>query len=90
MLFRIPKNRNDLIQKFLIQLYYPDQYWKDIQETKEEIALWLGNFEYSLKILPEGILIGHRVSNLIVNVNNLGDVKCGMIVGFTTFVCHQI
>ena len=72
---------NDL-QEFLIQLYCPDPLWSDLIEEKEEIALWVGDFHFPLIIPPEGIIMGHRISNLIVNAKNKGDVECGMRIEF--------
>lgn len=71
------------LQHFLIQMYCPNPYWMDIYEAKEEIALWVGDFEFPLEIPEdEGIEMGHRESNLIVNINNTGDVECGMRIEF--------
>ena len=70
------------MQEFLIQLYCPNPFWMDLQESKEEIALWIGDFTFPLEIPPEGILMGHRESNLIVNIFNSGDVECSMRIEF--------
>ncbi|MBY6952229.1 phage tail family protein [Clostridium botulinum] len=70
------------IQKFLVQILVPNPFWMDIFEKKEEVALWVGDFEFPLEIPPEGIEMGHRVSNLIVNINNTGAVPCGMRIQF--------
>lgn len=77
------KDKVSVIQQFLVQLYCPDPFWLDLQESKEEIALWVGDFHFPLVIPPEGITMGHRISNLIVNVCNKGDIECGMRVEFT-------
>jgi len=77
------KDKYEPSQGFQIQLFCPDPYYKDVSETKEEIALWLGDFEFPLEIPETGIEMGHRVSNLIVNANNPGDVECGIRVEFT-------
>ncbi|APQ73877.1 phage tail protein [Clostridium botulinum] len=72
----------DDMQEFLIQFYCPNPLWMDLIEEKEEIALWVGDFHFPLIIPPEGIIMGHRVSNLIVNAKNRGDVECGMRIEF--------
>lgn len=71
------------IQKLVVQLFCPNPFWSDIDELKEEVALWEGAFEFPLEI-PEdtGIEMGYRVSNLIMNVVNNGDVECGMTIEF--------
>lgn len=56
--------------------------WEDVTETKEEIALWVGDFGFPLEILPEGIEMGHRMPLLIVNCINEGDVESGMVIEF--------
>lgn len=68
----------------LIQLFCPDPYWLDTEESKAEMALWMGDFEFPLEI-PEdtGVELGHRMSNLIVNAYNPGDVDCGLRIEFT-------
>lgn len=77
-----PKSRVDPVQEFLIQLYCPMPFWINLQESKEEVALWTGDFEFDLEITEGGIQLGHRQSNLIVNIFNSGDVECGMRIEF--------
>lgn len=72
-----------LMQKFLIQFLCPNPFWMDLYKKKEEVALWQGDFEFILEIPDDvGIEMGHRVSNLICNVVNNGDVECGMKIQF--------
>lgn len=78
-----PKDRSEPVQQFLIQLFCADPYWKDLDEIKEEMALWVGDFMFPLEIPEEtGIEMGHRVSNLIANCFNSGDVECPIRVEF--------
>ncbi|KRU42197.1 phage tail family protein [Clostridium sporogenes] len=69
--------------KFQISLLCNNPYWKDYIETKINIALWKGDFHFPL-VIPQGkgITMGHREPSLIVNVNNTGQVKTGMIIEF--------
>lgn len=76
------KNKVSNMQEFLIQLYCANPFWTDIQESKEEVALWVGDFEFEFEISEDGIEMGHRESNLIVNMFNEGDVECGMRIEF--------
>lgn len=69
------------LQEFMLQLYCPIPFWLD-ELIKEEIALWRGAFEFPLEILSDGIEMGYRESNLIINVFNKGDVPCGMKIEF--------
>jgi len=66
----------------LISLTASNPFWTDLQELKEEIALWAGDFSFPLEILETGIRMGHREPSLIVNVLNNGDVECGMRIEF--------
>lgn len=66
-----------------INLVALDPYWKDVNETKNEIAIWKGNFSFPLIIpIDTGIKMGYREPSLIVNTNNIGDVKTGMRIEF--------
>lgn len=77
------KDKVSVIQQFLIQLYCPNPFWTDTDEYKKEIALWVGDFEFNLELNDDGIDLGHRESNLIANINNQGDVECGMRIELT-------
>ncbi len=72
----------NFMQKFLVQLLCPNPFWRDVNAKKVDIALWQGDFEFDLEIEGEGIQMGHRVSNLICNISNYGDVSCGMKIQF--------
>lgn len=69
-------------QIFMIDLLCPSPYWQDINESKEEIALWKGSFHFPLVIPQEGIIMGYREPSLIVNVKNMGHVQTGMKIEF--------
>lgn len=74
---------NDAKKECEISLIALDPYWKDTNETKTDIAIWKGSFCFPL-IIPQdtGIKIGYREPSLIVNTNNIGDVKTGMRIEF--------
>lgn len=69
-------------QKFLITFICPNPYWQELQELKQFIALWKGEFSFPLQLTEQGIELGYREPNLIVNVLNNGDVPCGMRIEF--------
>lgn len=69
-------------QRMMLNLRCSNPYWRNIYDTKTEIALWVGDFEFPLEIVESGIEVGHRESSLIVNVYNEGDVGCGMRIEF--------
>lgn len=72
-----------LTQPFDVTILCTNPFWLDITESKEEIALWKGDFGFPLEIVDTGIELGHREPSLIVTVNNPGDVLCGMRIVFT-------
>ena len=77
-----PTSINNRSNTCLISLTANNPFWLDLLESKKEIALWKGDFSFPLKITSSGIKFGHREPSLIVNVNNSGDVECGMRVAF--------
>ena len=53
-------------------------FWREETETREDIATWIGGFEFPVPDgleLYDGWEIGYRQPSLIVNVYNSGDVK---------------
>lgn len=66
-----------LTQAFDITILCADPFWTDTGESKSLIAAWLGEFEFPLE-LSANTEMGMRTQSLIVNVNNPGDVPCGM------------
>lgn len=81
-----PEEVGRIAGKGIISLTAHDPYWHELLETKEEIALWVGDFEFDiingLQIPEEGIIMGHREPSLIVNCPNDGDGEAGMIIEF--------
>lgn len=68
--------------KFLVDLYCPNPYFRDILGHRIDMATWISSFEFPLEILPEGIELGFKEQSLIANIFNDGDVPCGMEVKF--------
>ena len=66
----------------LINLYCPNPFWLDTYTIKEEVAIWRPSFEFPLELVEEGIEMGYREPSLIVNLENEGDVSCGMKIQF--------
>lgn len=74
---------NNQVSKCLITLTANNPLWMDVVDSKTDIALWKGDFEFNLEISDDtGIEMGHREPSLIVNVLNDGDVECGIKVEF--------
>jgi len=77
-----PSNMQENYQQFLITLLCPSPFWQDLQEGKEEIALWVSDWEFPIEMFENGMEFGHRATTLIKNIINNGDVECGIRVEF--------
>ena len=77
-----PSNMQENYQQFLITLLCPNPFWQDLQEGKEEIALWVSDWEFPIEMFENGMEFGHRATTLIKNIINNGDVECGIRVEF--------
>lgn len=75
-------NLNHTAGTCLISLTANDPYWTDLDENREEIALWKGDFEFDLEFTEDGIEMEHREQSLIVNCINGGDDESGMKIEF--------
>lgn len=69
------------LKQFVIQVECYNPFWSDINELKEEIAVWQPTFEF-IQYFNEPVELGVRVDNLIMNIVNSGDVASGMTIEF--------
>lgn len=77
------ENKTAKVRRVSIPLIAHHPYWGDVDETKQEIALWKGSFEFPWEIpAGEGVELGYREPSLIVNCYNPGDHTCGMRIVF--------
>lgn len=77
--------RKPIFEQFVISLACLNPFWREETETREDIATWIGGFEYPVPDgleLYDGWEIGNRQPSLIVNVYNYGDVKTGIRIEF--------
>jgi len=85
--------RGIIFEQFTIQLSCLNPFWREEHETRDDIASWIGLFEFPVRgeddkpdglEIPddEGWEIGYREPSLIVNVFNGGDVRAGLRVEF--------
>lgn len=73
----------ETLQPALIQLYSPNPFWHSMENKREEIAVWKPAFEFVLEIpIDEGIEMGYREPSLVANIENNGNVPCGMKIEF--------
>lgn len=77
--------RKPIFEQFAIQLTCLNPFWREEEETRDDIATWIGGLEFPVLDglqLFEGWQIGYRQPSLIVNVYNSGDVKAGIRIDF--------
>lgn len=77
--------RKPIFEQFTIQLSCLNPFWREEAETREDIATWIGGFEFPVPDglqISDGWQIGYRQPSLIVNVYNSGDVKSGIRIEF--------
>ena len=69
---------------FTVQLSCLNPFWRERNESRDDIAAWVGGLEFPLEIPspPDGLIMGYRQPSLIVNVYNAGDVDTGIRVEF--------
>ena len=78
-------DRKNLSQEFTVSFKCLDPFWQDENETREDIASWLGDWEFPCDIEQddaEDMIFGHREESLIVDVYNAGHIKAGMRITF--------
>lgn len=83
------RTRSFKYQDFIIFLTAQNPYWQDINETISELALWKGLFSFPLEFKTEGIEMGLREPSLIKEINNKGDVACGIKIIFKAIASVQ-
>jgi len=92
-LYELSYSQPDLYEQFVLQITNLNPYWRDEVEIRNDIAVWVGGFEFmnrdeddqpdGLEICDEdGIEMGYREPSLIKNVENDGDARAGLRVDF--------
>lgn len=70
-----------LSQEFTINFKCLSPFWEEERESREEIASWLGDWEFPCEIDKDDeadMIFGHRSESLVVDVYNAGHVSTGM------------
>lgn len=60
--------------KFLVLLYCPNPFFRELVETREDVSTETGNFSFPLHIPIEGLELSIRTINFITNIYNSGSV----------------
>lgn len=67
--------------KFLLQLYCPDPYWQSVEPFKEDMAIFVGMFEFPLDIpADEGVLFGEQGEEIVIT--NDSDAETPLRIEF--------
>lgn len=67
---------------FQIDFVAANPYWRQADDTQQDIASVVPMFEWPLDIPAEGISFGERTTNPVVSVQNDGEATVGMLVRF--------
>lgn len=70
-----PSAKQENYQPFLINLFCPNPFLQDTEESKTDISTEVGNFEFPLELVEEGIELSIRTISFITNLYNPGDVE---------------
>lgn len=76
--------RKSVLVQFDITFNCLNPFWREEYETVEDIASWIGSWEFPCAIdEEEGMIFGYREEAVIVNCYNIGDVSTEMKIRFT-------
>lgn len=78
--------RKKVLLEFSLQLDCLNPFWREEEETKEDIASWVPAWHFPCVIEAdddESMIFGYRAESVIVDCYNEGDVSTGMRVRFT-------
>lgn len=73
------------LQEFEVNLKCLSPFWEEERDRKEDIATWIGDWEFPCEILrddEQSMIFGHHEESVIVDVFNSGDITTGMRVVF--------
>lgn len=78
-------SRPDQSQEFEVDFKCLSPFWEEERETKEDIATWIGDWEFPCEIIrddEQSMIFGHHEESVIVDVYNGGDITTGMKLVF--------
>lgn len=74
---------NEVVCKFMINLFCPDPMFREAASTVQEIADWIPKFHFPLQIpKSKGVIFGVRQPSTIATLDNTGDRAVGFIATF--------
>jgi hypothetical protein len=73
--------KRKILQPFALEISCLNPFWRKTYKTRDDVASWLGSFQFPVKITPTWKM-GYRQPSYIVNVENQGDVETGIKIEF--------
>ena len=78
--------KKEVLYEFDLQIECLNPFWREEEETKEDIASWVAAWHFPCVIEKDNIksmIYGYRAESVIVDCYNEGDVSTGMRIRFT-------
>ena len=78
--------KKEVLYEFDLQIECLNPFWREEEETKEDIASWVAAWHFPCAIEKDStksMIYGYRAESVIVDCYNEGDVSTGMRIRFT-------
>lgn len=78
--------KKEVLYEFDLQVECLNPFWREEEETKEDIASWVAAWHFPCVIEKDNtksMIYGYRAESVIVDCYNEGDVSTGMRIRFT-------
>ena len=78
--------KKEVLYAFDLQIECLNPFWREEEETKEDIASWVAAWHFPCVIEKDStksMIYGYRAESVIVDCYNEGDVSTGMRIRFT-------
>lgn len=78
--------KKEVLYEFDLQIECLNPFWREEEETKEDIASWVAAWHFPCVIekgSTKSMIYGYRAESVIVDCYNEGDVSIGMRIRFT-------
>lgn len=78
--------KKEVLYEFDLQIECLNPFWREEEETKEDIASWVAAWYFPCVIEKDStksMIYGYRAESVIVDCYNEGDVSTGMRIRFT-------
>lgn len=79
--------KKEVLYEFDLQIECLNPFWREEEETKEDIASWVAAWHFPCVIEKDStksMIYGYRAESVIVDCYNEGDVSTGMRIRFDT------